>query len=224
MCGCWGSDWLCLDRCIKYLRFFDVGVYCEVLGWLFGCSLFKGVEVFMIQAVTMRRMVFLPVWMVCFFFLVSANAQKDEEMAMLRVLLDGTEVGLSATLRGDEVYVALDDFCKQIDAEAKVLEAGGALAVCREDLCIPLNVSDTEDTLTVAGVLFGRLTAFADPLGLVWTLNNGALEVTSGQVVSGLGIGNVPPPFTLPDLYSGAPVSVSDYRGKKTVFYMWASW
>lgn len=40
----------------------------------------------------------------------------------------------------------------------------------------------------------------------------------------GLSIGHVPPVFTLPDLYSGELVSLSDFRGKKTAFFMWASW
>jgi len=29
--------------------------------------------------------------------------------------------------------------------------------------------------------------------------------------------------FTLPDL-NGQPVSISEYRGKKTLIFMWASW
>ena len=162
--------------------------------------------------------------MICVCLVNQADARKDGKMTTLRVLIDGNESDLIATQKGDDVYVALDHFCEQIDAEAKILESGGPLAVCREDLCIPLNVSGIEDTMTVDGVLLGRLAAFGDPLGLSWTQNNGSLVVTSGQVVAGLGIGNVPPSFTLPDLHSGAPVSVSDYRGKKTVFYMWASW
>ena len=40
----------------------------------------------------------------------------------------------------------------------------------------------------------------------------------------GLSIGHAPPAFTLPDLYSGELVSLSDFRGKKTAFFMWASW
>ncbi len=40
----------------------------------------------------------------------------------------------------------------------------------------------------------------------------------------GLSIGQVPPAFTLPDLYSGEMISSSDFRGKKTAFFMWASW
>ena len=40
----------------------------------------------------------------------------------------------------------------------------------------------------------------------------------------GLGIGDRPPGFTLPDLHAGDPISLEDYLGKKAVFYVWASW
>ncbi len=40
----------------------------------------------------------------------------------------------------------------------------------------------------------------------------------------GLSIGHVPPAFILPDLYSGELISSSDFLGKKTAFFMWASW
>ena len=40
----------------------------------------------------------------------------------------------------------------------------------------------------------------------------------------GLSIGHAPPAFTLPDLYSGEMISLSDFLGKKTAFFMWASW
>lgn len=40
----------------------------------------------------------------------------------------------------------------------------------------------------------------------------------------GLSIGHTPPAFTLPDLYTGEMISSSDFLGKKTAFFMWASW
>lgn len=40
----------------------------------------------------------------------------------------------------------------------------------------------------------------------------------------GLSVGHVPPAFILPDLYTGELISSSDFRGKKTAFFMWASW
>ena len=40
----------------------------------------------------------------------------------------------------------------------------------------------------------------------------------------GLSIGQAPPEFTLPDLFTGEMISSGDFRGKKTAFFMWASW
>ena len=40
----------------------------------------------------------------------------------------------------------------------------------------------------------------------------------------GLSIGQVPPAFILPDLFTGEMISSSDFLGKKTAFFMWASW
>ncbi len=36
-------------------------------------------------------------------------------------------------------------------------------------------------------------------------------------------VGEQSPDFTLPDL-DGNPVSLSDYRGRKVILYVWASW
>lgn len=146
-------------------------------------------------------------------------------MSTLSVSIDGQPSQVPAIVKDDAVFVALHDFCQSVNAEAKTLAEGGPLAVCREDLCIPLNVADRPDTMTVDGVLFGRLDAFAEPLGFTWAVKEGALSVMTEQMVSvGLGIGHKPPAFVLPDLYNRASVSIDDYLGKKTVFYMWASW
>ena len=115
-------------------------------------------------------------------------------------------------------------FCEAVGAEAKTLPGGGQLAVCKGDLCIPLNVGKTE-TVSIDEITYAPLTAFGEPLGLLWQTEADTLRVTSGAGErTGLGIGDRPPDFTLPDLYTGEPVSLSDYRGKKAVFYMWASW
>ena len=58
-------------------------------------------------------------------------------------------------------------------------------------------------------------------------LINGSAHILFGEELSndiGLSIGHAPPAFTLPDLYSGEQVSLSDFLGKKTAFFMWASW
>jgi|GEM_PF-746262 hypothetical protein len=141
--------------------------------------------------------------------------------------LDGQAVAMQPgpRLDGDQILVPLNRFAEAVGAEAKVLENGGPLAVCRDDLCIPLNGTDSS-TVEIEQVLYARLGAFGEPLGLRWEVSADTLRVRSSstQVQAGLGIGDMPPAFSLPDLYTGRPVSNSDYKGKKTVFYMWASW
>ena len=48
--------------------------------------------------------------------------------------------------------------------------------------------------------------------------------VSTNGSANGLGFGETPPAFTLPDLYTGDPIASSDFLGRKVVFYMWASW
>ena len=143
-------------------------------------------------------------------------------MQGLTVVLDGRPTALTPGPRFDKerVLVPLRAFSEAVGAEVKELDGNGQLAVCKGDLCIPLSA-----VLSLDGAVFVPLAAFGEPLGLKWKVDGDALRVTSENGVrSGLGIGNRPPDFTLPDLYSGEPISLGDYRGKKTVFYMWASW
>ncbi len=158
---------------------------------------------------------------------VPVDAQEGTAMQTLTVILDGQPVPLTPgpRLDRDNVLVPLYTFAEAVGAEAKTLDNNGPLAVCKEDLCIPLNTGE-EVTVSINGTLYAPLDAFGEPLGLRWQREDGVLRVTTAGKgeQSGLGMGSRPPEFTLPDLYSGDPVSTSDYRGKKTVFYMWASW
>ena len=130
----------------------------------------------------------------------------------------------SPVTNGKSVLVPLHAFCAAVGAEAKHVD-GGPLAVCRDDLCIPLEGSGETLTQNIGDVLYAPLEAFGGPLGLTWSVSGSLLSVDAdARSEVGLGVGDSPPAFTLPDLYSGEPVSVADYRGRKTVFYMWASW
>ena len=156
--------------------------------------------------------------------ILSIHALEDTPMQVLKLYLDGRAVALSPEPRLDNkgsTRIALHAFCRAVGAEAKTLD-GGPLAVCKGDLCIPLG---PEDTVSTEGTVYARLEAFGEALGLAWTVEGDALRVTSGKgVQTGLGIGQRPPDFALPDLLTGERVSLSDYWGRRAVFYMWASW
>jgi hypothetical protein len=154
------------------------------------------------------------------------DGREGGKMDGIEVLLDGESIQMASAPRreGDEVLVPLTEFCEAVGAEAKVLDGNGVLAVCREDLCIPLNASGG-DTVMVEGETFARLSAFGGPLGLEWSMDNGSLVVRTGsEATVGLGIGSRPPDFTLPDLFTGEQIGPGDYGGKRVAFFMWASW
>ena len=39
-----------------------------------------------------------------------------------------------------------------------------------------------------------------------------------------IGVGSLMPDFELPSITDGRPVRLSEFRGKKVVLFMWASW
>jgi len=156
-------------------------------------------------------------------FFVGILAVKERgygAMQDIEVILDDQPVALKPAVRlnGNDVWVPARALSEVIGAEVK--KVNGQWALCKGDLCILLAADKSED-----GDVFIELADVAEPLGLNWEIEAQTLHLTWGQAVeAGLGIGQRPPEFTLPDLYTGEPVSLSAYRGKKTVFYMWASW
>jgi hypothetical protein len=153
-----------------------------------------------------------------------AGSEETHIMQMLDLTLNGKPVALDPGPRVESgaVTVPLHAFVGILGAEAKRLEAGGPLAVCKGDLCIPI---EEEVTAVEGGTLYAPLAAFIEPLGFQWQVSGRVLALSEAKETDrGLGIGDRPPGFTLPDLYTGEPVSLGDHLGKKAVFYMWASW
>ena len=143
-------------------------------------------------------------------------------MQVLALELDNYSLALQPAARqdGEVVWVPADAFARAVAAECK--EVDGQWAMCRGDLCILLAASEVQ---VLHEVRFVRIDACAAPLDLRWSVEGGVLSVLQGrQDESRLGIGQVPPVFELPDLFSGALVSSASFRGRKTFFYMWASW
>jgi hypothetical protein len=147
-------------------------------------------------------------------------------MTNLKLYIDRKPVFVAPLprLKNGEVLVPLRVFSQIAGAEVKSLEDNGKLFICRDDRCIPLDDSRTK-SISIAGDIYVPLTAFANPLGLSWHTDKDTLWVNSSvREDNGLDIGVRAPDFTLPDLYTGELVSLRNYLGQKTVFFMWASW
>ena len=141
-------------------------------------------------------------------------------MKSISLLLNETLTD-QAFLEDDRVVVPLEIFCASIGAEVSPVPGSDFPAVCKGDLCIPLTDSDI---VKVEGEPLLRLDAIAGTLGFETRIHDDRIEVKMIEDVSGLGSGQTPPAFTLPDLFTGKSVSSADFLGRKTVFYLWASW
>ena len=137
------------------------------------------------------------------------------------VTIDGVKVSVRTTERDGETFVELNPFCEATGAVVKPIPGTDQLSVCRDDLCIPLNDSDL---IEEEGVDFVNLGEIASPLQLSWRVNGRGIVIETSNVSTGLGLGDRPPTFELPDLFTGAAVQSTDFVGKPTAFYMWASW
>jgi hypothetical protein len=151
------------------------------------------------------------------------NREQKAEYRYLKVVIDAAAFDGYSDENG-RVLAPLNALCESIDAEVKVLEGLEQSAVCRGDLCIPLNVGGADDTLEIDGDEYIDVDILAEVLGLEVTIEEDSAMVSTNGLNIGLGSGDTPPAFRLPDLYSGDPVASSDFLGRKVVFYMWASW
>ena len=146
--------------------------------------------------------------------------------SVLKLYIDNRLVSLvpEPRLKNGDALVPLHAFSKTVGAEVKTIDDSGGLTICKGDICIPIDVSNT-NIVSINDVIYAPLATFAESLGLRWQMKDDALWVISSDVDHiGLSIGDRPPDFTLPDLYTEESVSLKDYYGKKTVFFMWASW
>ena len=146
-------------------------------------------------------------------------------MALTRIEIKiNGELLESGYVEGERVLAPLEPFCDRLGAEVKNLEGPGHTAICRGDMCIPLNAGELRDTKQIDGAEYVYLDSLEDGLNLHVYQNSEVAVITTKSTERGLSPGDVPPEFTLPDLFSGDLVASSDFLGRKVVFYMWASW
>ena len=86
--------------------------------------------------------------------------------------------------------------------------------ICRDDVCVPMQVRDGRVDVAAFWQLLDRPVVRA---GDTWVLGAGAEQ--RNAALAGL----MAPDFTLPDL-AGVPHTLSMLRGKKVFLCTWASW
>ena len=145
-------------------------------------------------------------------------------MRKLALIVDGVSVdGSPDPVESDSlVLVPIEPFAAAIGAEVKDLGTAGAFALCLDERCVPIGA---ESLRTIDGDGFADVASFAEALGLSYSVSDHELRVnTSESSRSDGGVGRIAPTFTLTDMRTGEPVLTDFSRGRKTVFYVWASW
>ena len=111
-----------------------------------------------------------------------------------------------------------------LGGELKTLEGPGQTAICRGDLCIPLNMAGSRDTVLVEGTEYVYVDSLSEALTFRFYQAGGETIIMTNSSKRGLNPGDTPPEFALPDLFTGEMVSSTSYPDRKVIFYMWASW
>lgn len=159
-----------------------------------------------------------------------AEAQKGTSMGKLTVLLDGHPVVLTPPpLRKDDGWlVPLESFCQVIGAKVEYPGESGMAVVCQADRCVPLKIGDIEaGAIEIDGGVYASPAVVVEPFGFqIQAQSSDRIEIVTGGVQmkdTGKTAGRLAHDFTLTAL-DGAARRLSDFRGKKTLLYIWGSW
>ncbi len=137
----------------------------------------------------------------------------------LKVSIDNKLVTFtSAPIFKDSAWlVPLEDLCKQLDLKVEYPDGGEMAVICdKEDseLCVPLQFG--EEAFSIDDVTYAKLESIAIPFGFeIYKASKSHIEIIRPEQLA--------PQFTLHNL-DDIPKHLKDFRGKKTLLYIWGSW
>ena len=137
----------------------------------------------------------------------------------LQISIDNQPVTFASSpiFKNGSWLVPLESFCKQLGLKVEFPDGGEMAVICgvgESDLCVPLQFG--ESAFNIDGVSYAKLESIIEPFGFeIYKVSETELEVVRPEQLA--------PKFTLPDL-DGTPRRLQDFRGKKTLLYIWGSW
>lgn len=147
-----------------------------------------------------------------------------------QITIDAQRVVFAAppVLREGKWFVPLEPFAKQLGLKVEYPEGAKMAVLCgggASELCVPLEFQDIALKATIGshkgvvdidGVTYVQPARVTEPFGFeIYEVSANRLEVIQPM--------DLAPEFTLPDL-EGTPRRLRDFRGKKTLLYVWGSW
>ncbi len=155
---------------------------------------------------------------------------EEENMSRedLQVTIDTQRVAFAAPpiLREGKWFVPLETFAKQLGLKIEYPEGAKMAVLCGgAELCVPLEFQDIalqaslsshKGVVNIGGVTYVQPELVTEPFGFeIYEVSANRLEIIQSM--------HLAPEFTLPDL-GGTPRHLQDFRGKKTLLYVWGSW
>ena len=189
----------------------------------------------MILAISVRRLgvivgsIMLTMALFCTVDLrVGVAEEENMSRENLQITIDAQRFAFAAPpiLREDKWFVPLEPFAKQLGLKVEYPEGAKIAVLCGgSELCVPLEFQDIalqasiglhKGVVDIDGVTYVQPELVTEPFGFeIYEVSANRLEVIQSM--------HLAPEFTLPDL-EGTPRHLQDFRGKKTLLYVWGSW
>lgn len=136
----------------------------------------------------------------------------------LKVSIDSKLITFSTSpiLKNDVWLVPIDTLCKQLGLKVERPDSGEMVVICggESELCVPLNLG--ERAFNIDNVTYAKLMDITEPFGFeIYKISETEFEIVRRE--------HLAPHFILPDLDNN-PKRLQDFRGKKTLLYIWGSW
>ena len=137
----------------------------------------------------------------------------------LSVSLDSKRITFTTSpiLKDGVWLVPLETLCKQLGLKVESPDGADMVVICRDgesELCVPLQFG--KDAYDKDGITYAKLEDITVPFGYeIYRMSETELEIVRPEQLA--------PKFTLPDL-DGKARHLEDFRGKKTLLYIWGSW
>ena len=137
----------------------------------------------------------------------------------LKVTIDNRLVAFTSApiFKVNAWLVPIESICEQLDLKVEYPDGGSMAVICggqESELCVPLHFS--ENAFSIHGVTYAQLESITEPFGFeIYKVSDTELEVVRPELLAHT--------FTLSDL-DDTPRRLQDFRGKKTLLYIWGSW
>lgn len=138
----------------------------------------------------------------------------------LQISIDSLPVTFTSTpiFKNGTWLVPLESVCKQLGLKVETPDGGDIVVICgggeESELCVPLQFG--ESAFNIDSVTYAKLASITEPFGFeIYKVSETELEVVRPEQLASQ--------FTLPDL-DNTPRRLQDFRGKKTLLYIWGSW